>query len=167
MERAALYSEMDEDRENQDYVRLMTIHSAKGLEFDLVFLVGAEEGLFPGYRAYEDQEAIEEERRLAYVAITRARENTSTPGSDWFSGKRKACRFPGSCGEIPDHLVEEIGGSRQGEQIGRGGGTSTDGWLSATWGIRPPEASETRGRQAPCRRHQNRLTLKKVTGFAT
>jgi len=51
LERAALYSEMDNDAGEQDFVRLMTIHSAKGLEFKAVFLVGAEEGLFPGYRS--------------------------------------------------------------------------------------------------------------------
>ena len=73
LERAALYSEMDEDRENRDYVRLLTIHSAKGLEFGTVFLVGAEEGLFPGYRAMDSETDIEEERRLAYVAMTRAK----------------------------------------------------------------------------------------------
>ena len=52
---------------------MMTIHSAKGLEFDHVFLVGFEDGLFPGLRSIGDPEEMEEERRLAYVAITRAK----------------------------------------------------------------------------------------------
>jgi DNA helicase-2/ATP-dependent DNA helicase PcrA len=65
---------MDIESGQQDYVRLMTIHSAKGLEFRVVFLVGAEEGLFPGYRSMNSEADLEEERRLAYVAITRARE---------------------------------------------------------------------------------------------
>ncbi|MGI6333218.1 MAG: ATP-dependent helicase [Saccharofermentanales bacterium] len=142
LERAALYSEMDEDRENQDYVRLMTIHSAKGLEFDLVFLVGAEEGLFPGYRAYEDQEAIEEERRLAYVAITRAREKLyiTTARQRLVFGQTQSMPVSRFVRGIPDHLVEEIGGSRQGEQSGRSGRTSSGGWLSDTLGIRSPAA---------------------------
>ena len=163
LERAALYSEMDEDRENQDYVRLMTIHSAKGLEFDLVFLVGAEEGLFPGYRAYEDQEAIEEERRLAYVAITRAREKLyiTTARQRLVFGQTQSMPVSRFVREIPDHLVEEIGGSRQEKQIGRDGGTSTDGWLSAKWGIRPPEASKPGGGKRPAADTKNRLTLKR------
>ncbi len=73
LENAALYSEGDNDDTNDDFVRLLTIHSAKGLEFGVVFLVGAEEGLFPSARSIESNEAIEEERRLAYVAITRAK----------------------------------------------------------------------------------------------
>ncbi len=52
------------------YVSLMTVHAAKGLEFDNVFLVGMCENIFPNYRAYKVPEAMEEERRLAYVAIT-------------------------------------------------------------------------------------------------
>ena len=72
LERAALYS--DQDKESEDpAVSLMTIHNAKGLEFDTVFLVGAEEDIFPSVRAHEEPQGIEEERRLAYVAVTRAK----------------------------------------------------------------------------------------------
>ena len=73
----ALVADIDSLDEDSDYVVLMTIHSAKGLEFPNVFLCGMEEGLFPGISAIcaEDQSEIEEERRLCYVAITRAKEN--------------------------------------------------------------------------------------------
>lgn len=73
LENAALYSEGDDDDTSEDHVRLLTIHSAKGLEFGAVFLVGAEEGIFPGIRSMDSTDDIEEERRLMYVAITRAK----------------------------------------------------------------------------------------------
>lgn len=75
LEEIALYSEADTDKSKQDRVTLMTVHSAKGLEFDNVFIVGLEDGLFPSIRSLENQDDLEEERRLAYVAITRARKN--------------------------------------------------------------------------------------------
>ncbi|MCD6292765.1 MAG: ATP-binding domain-containing protein, partial [Deltaproteobacteria bacterium] len=68
---------INDDRQSDEElsrVTLMTIHRAKGLEFDEVFLVGLEEGLFPGKRSYEKPELLEEERRLCYVGMTRARE---------------------------------------------------------------------------------------------
>ncbi len=74
MERVALVSDIDNYDKDQDAVVLMTIHSAKGLEFPVVFLPGMENGLFPGSMTIGDQEEMQEERRLCYVAITRARE---------------------------------------------------------------------------------------------
>jgi len=75
LENAALYSAGDEYDEGDDFVRLMTIHSAKGLEFGAVFLIGVEDGIFPSYKSISEVGAIEEERRLMYVAITRAKKN--------------------------------------------------------------------------------------------
>ena len=71
---ASLASELDNVDETQSRVSLMTLHSSKGLEFPVVFLVGLEQGLFPNFRSLEDPAAIEEERRLCYVGITRAQE---------------------------------------------------------------------------------------------
>ena len=66
--------DLDEDAD-ADYVTLMTLHSAKGLEFPVVFLVGMEEGIFPGYKSISEPKELEEERRLCYVGITRAKEH--------------------------------------------------------------------------------------------
>ena len=76
LEEVALVADIDSLDENQDYVVLMTLHSAKGLEFPHVYLAGMEDGLFPGYMAItaDDREELEEERRLCYVGITRAEE---------------------------------------------------------------------------------------------
>ena len=73
LEEVALVSDVDKYDDSADAVVLMTIHSAKGLEFPIVFLPGMEEGIFPGHHSIFDPSEIEEERRLAYVAITRAR----------------------------------------------------------------------------------------------
>lgn len=70
----ALSSDLDNVKDGQSAVSLMTLHSSKGLEFPVVFLVGLEQGLFPNYRSINDPTALEEERRLCYVGITRAQE---------------------------------------------------------------------------------------------
>ena len=75
LEEIALYTDLETYNESDDAVVMMTMHSAKGLEFPDVFLVGFEDGLFPGMRAIGEREEMEEERRLCYVAITRAKEN--------------------------------------------------------------------------------------------
>ena len=74
LEEVSLVSDVDKYDENQDAVVLMTIHSAKGLEFPSVFIAGMEDGIFPSQQNLFDKEAMSEERRLAYVAITRAKE---------------------------------------------------------------------------------------------
>lgn len=69
----SLVSDMEEHKNNNDVITLMTIHSAKGLEFDHVFIIGLEEGLFPHVNSMDSADEVEEERRLCYVAVTRAK----------------------------------------------------------------------------------------------
>ena len=75
LEGITLSSDLDNVEETEDSVTLMTLHSAKGLEFPVVFLVGMEEGIFPGYKSISEPSELEEERRLCYVGITRAKEH--------------------------------------------------------------------------------------------
>ena len=75
LEGITLSSDLDNMEEVEESVTLMTLHSAKGLEFPVVFLVGMEEGIFPGYQSMMEPQELEEERRLCYVGITRAKEN--------------------------------------------------------------------------------------------
>ena len=74
LEGITLSSDLDNMEETEDSVTLMTLHSAKGLEFPVVFLVGMEEGVFPGFKSIGEDKEIEEERRLCYVGVTRAKE---------------------------------------------------------------------------------------------
>ncbi len=74
LEEISLISDMSEHKEEEDAITLMTIHSAKGLEFDIVFLIGMEEGIFPHANSLIEKDGLEEERRLMYVGITRARD---------------------------------------------------------------------------------------------
>ena len=93
-----------------DCVQLMTLHSAKGLEFPLVFLVGLEEGLFPSQRSVEDEGRLEEERRLAYVGITRARQRLiiTHAESRRMHGTEMLARPSRFLGEIPPSLIDEV-----------------------------------------------------------
>lgn len=75
LEEVALYTEADRDDNSDDRVTLMTVHSAKGLEYENVFVIGLDDGIFPSSRSFDSEEDMEEERRLAYVAITRARKH--------------------------------------------------------------------------------------------
>lgn len=82
MERIALLAEVDNHDAGENAVVLMTMHSAKGLEFPFVFMPGMEDGLFPGWRAFDREEGLEEERRLCYVGITRAKERLWLTGAE-------------------------------------------------------------------------------------
>ena len=107
---AALEAGEGQAQADEDGVQLMTLHSAKGLEFPLVFLVGVEEGVFPSSKSLEESGRLEEERRLAYVGITRARqklvltyaESRRIHGMDMYGMPSRFLR------EIPGHLLHEV-----------------------------------------------------------
>ena len=108
LEEISLMTDVDNLDESVDAVVMMTMHSAKGLEFPCVFLPGFEEGIFPGMQAIYNPPEIEEERRLAYVAITRAKEeltivNAETRMIFGSTNRNKPSRF---CMEIPEELVD-------------------------------------------------------------
>lgn len=105
----ALYTDMDNYDKDQDCVVMMTIHSAKGLEFTNVFLVGAEEGIFPGIKAIGEPDEMEEERRLCYVAITRAKKKLciSCARQRMLFGKTTANRVSRFVDEIPSEDIEK------------------------------------------------------------
>lgn len=109
LESITLVSELDGYDESQDSVVLMTIHSAKGLEFPVVFLSGLEEGLFPGMRSMDSEEDIEEERRLCYVAITRAKRqlHLTKALSRTIHGKTAATVPSRFFNEIPEEYLED------------------------------------------------------------
>ncbi len=95
-------------KEDQGVVALMTLHTAKGLEFPVVFLTGMEDGVFPHMRAMTDNAELEEERRLAYVGVTRARERLYLSRAGVRSAWGAPSYNPPSrfLDEVPDHLVE-------------------------------------------------------------
>ncbi len=109
LEEIALYTELDRYDENGDYVSLMTIHSAKGLEFDTVFTVGMEEKIFPSARSSDNPEDIEEERRLAYVAITRAKKHLylTYATSRMLFGRTEYNHVSRFIKELPEECIEE------------------------------------------------------------
>lgn len=108
LEDAALMSEQDEQNAPQDAINLMTLHAAKGLEFRIVFLVGLEEGIFPHARALFSPSELEEERRLCYVGLTRAKEKVflSCALRRMHFGSIQANIPSRFLREIPEHLIE-------------------------------------------------------------
>ncbi len=113
LDEIALYTDLDSHDPDEDCVVMMTMHSAKGLEFPVVFVVGVEEGIFPGNRAIGDDEEMEEERRLCYVAMTRAKEELylTCASQRMLFGRTSANRPSRFIGEIPEEYVEKSGRS--------------------------------------------------------
>ena len=114
LEEIALYTDLETYNESDDAVVMMTMHSAKGLEFPHVFLVGFEDGLFPGMRAIGDREEMEEERRLCYVAITRAKKTLTISHAKqrMLYGRTAAAMKSRFLGEIPEEYVVRKGGTK-------------------------------------------------------
>jgi DNA helicase-2/ATP-dependent DNA helicase PcrA len=110
LDQAALDAGEAQADEHQDSVQLMTLHSAKGLEFPLVFMVGMEEGLFPGSKSAEEAGRMEEERRLCYVGITRAMKQLyiTYAESRRMYGQENYNRPSRFINEIPIELIEEV-----------------------------------------------------------
>ena len=108
LQRVALVTDLDRHDSDSDAVTLMTLHNAKGLEYPIVFIAGLEDGLFPLARAYDDPAQLEEERRLFYVGITRARDRLLL---SWARERRRAgefmvCKLSPFGADIPHALIE-------------------------------------------------------------
>ena len=98
----SLVSDIEEHKNNTDVVTLMTIHAAKGLEFDYVFLIGLEEGLFPHFNSIDSEEDLEEERRLCYVAVTRTKKSLTI-----LNTKRRMI-YGKTSQNVPSRFIDEI-----------------------------------------------------------
>ena len=104
LEEISLIADMTEHKEYDDAVTLMTIHSAKGLEFDVVFLIGMEEGIFPHANSIVEADGVEEERRLMYVGITRARDLL------YLTNAKRRMLYGKESMNPPSRFIEEIDG---------------------------------------------------------
>ncbi len=130
LEQISLVSDVDSLDDDSTSVVLMTLHSAKGLEFPVVFLIGLEDGVFPHLRSLTEPDQLEEERRLAYVGITRARRRlylTHAWSRTLFGGTQynPPSRF---LDEIPAELVRDVEGHRRASRSGRTYGSGGGGW---------------------------------------
>jgi DNA helicase-2/ATP-dependent DNA helicase PcrA len=161
-----------------DMVNIMTLHSAKGLEFDNVFLPGWEEGLFPSQRSMDETglKGLEEERRLAYVGLTRARRRAaiSFAANRRIHGQWQAAIPSRFVGELPQDGIEiltepglqttrhENYGGRSDWGFGSGGfaGSSAGGGRGQSFGLRRPPLIEARGEPA------RGAELRRVGGFS-
>jgi DNA helicase II / ATP-dependent DNA helicase PcrA len=141
LEQVSLVSEQDEYDEEDSTVTLMTLHNAKGLEFDVVFMVGMEDGVFPHYRSMTDQAELEEERRLAYVGITRARKRlylTHAWSRSLFGGSNfnPPSRF---LNEIPGDLVHSLEKGRNQSEREQRSNATRPGYAHDPLAVRPGE----------------------------
>ncbi|MDQ1518964.1 MAG: ATP-dependent helicase UvrD/PcrA [Actinomycetota bacterium] len=122
LEGISLVTDMDDADPEQSSVTLMTLHSAKGLEFPVVFLIGMEDGVFPHFRSLGEPDELEEERRLCYVGITRAQERLYLchAWSRMLFGSTDYHPPSRFLDEIPEHLVTSVGGEQTRRGLGLG-----------------------------------------------
>jgi len=167
LQQISLLTDADEKDENADVVKLMTVHAAKGLEFPCVFVGGMEETLFPSGMSINTREELEEERRLFYVAVTRAKKKL------WLTHAQSRYRFGQLVANEPSRFLEEIpaqyldrtmsgGGLRNQSNLfghqgsaferlhsGRGLGSNTNNAASAERRYGPPPAKKAQEQQKP------------------
>ncbi|MGI8637888.1 MAG: ATP-dependent helicase [Segetibacter sp.] len=166
LQQITLLTDADDDKENSDVVKLMTIHAAKGLEFACVFVGGIEETLFPSAMSINTREELEEERRLFYVAVTRAKKNL------WLTYSNTRYRFGQLVQNEPSRFIEEMpelyidrsfaGGGARNQGYNDFGGTSafdrmsggSGGWKSNSARVAekygpPPTKTETKPAYMP------------------
>ena len=158
LEEIALYTDIEQYNESDDAVVMMTMHSAKGLEFPHVFLVGFEDGLFPGMRAIGESEEMEEERRLCYVAITRAKQTLtiSYARQRMLYGRTNASLPSRFLNEIPEEVVQKKGGYHaRTEQRSYGGEKSLS---YGNFQQRQPSAAELAAKERMKRSEQSVFT---------
>lgn len=154
LDEMALYSDTDEMDNADDRVSLMTIHSAKGLEFPTVFLSGAEDGLFPSERAFGEESELQEERRLCYVAITRAREKLYITNAQqrMLFGRTQNKRLSRFADSIPEGLLERLpkeGAGLSAQGAGSGPSESSRTPFHAPFSRRKPAPVHLRQMEAP------------------
>jgi DNA helicase-2/ATP-dependent DNA helicase PcrA len=155
LEQVGLVSDADQVPDDDSQVVLMTLHSAKGLEFPAVFLVGLEDGVFPHLRSLTEPTELEEERRLAYVGITRARERLylSHAWSRTIYGSTQYNPPSRFLDEIPQRLVQAIEGTRRSSRSGSWADSAGTDSSASSWGDRPNRRS---GISSEARRNANR-----------
>jgi DNA helicase-2/ATP-dependent DNA helicase PcrA len=143
LEQVGLVADSDEVPDDDSQVVLMTLHSAKGLEFPAVFLVGLEDGVFPHLRSLTEPTELEEERRLAYVGITRARERLylSHAWSRTIYGSTQYNPPSRFLDEIPQRLVQAIDGNRRSSRAGSWADAAGTDSSTSSWGDRPNRRS--------------------------
>ena len=164
LEEIALYTDLEEYNDSDDAAVMMTMHSAKGLEFPHVFLVGFEDGLFPGMRAIGDMEEMEEERRLCYVAITRAKQTLTIcyAKQRMLYGRTNATLKSRFLREIPEDCVIYKGGTKVRPETGSYGGYGTSyGTSYGSFGsdyVRRPTQQELAAKERMKRSEQSVFT---------